>query len=344
MMIKYFAGSIAFMFAFAATSLAQDAKVSTQAASQQENLISQAQNSNPEAQVMLGKMYMKGEEFPLDYEKGIEWIKKAADAGNADAQNELGQIYLQDKYSNYNEALLWFNKAAKQKYTPAINNLARMYEIGLGIAQNRETALKYYKMSADLGDVFAMAYLGSYYLHIQDYENSFKWYEKAAEAGDAESEFYLGAFYENGLSVPKDARRAVVWYEKSAAKNYVEAQFALAELYNSKKEYKKALDIYVEMSNAGNAGAQKRLGDMYYYGYGVKKNFGEAFKWYETAANQSLPDAMFMLGKMYYSGTGVKMNKAKGGELIEEAAELGLPDAQEELEKISRASHLRAGR
>jgi TPR repeat protein len=53
---------------------------------------------------------------------------------------------------------------------------------------------------------------------------------------------------------------------------------------------------------------------------------------------------MFMLGKMYYSGTGVKMNKTKGADLIEEAAAFGLPDAQEELEKISRVSHLRAGR
>ncbi len=72
-----------------------------------------------------------------------------------------------------------------------------------------------------------------------------------------------------------------------------------------------------ERAEAGDAGAQARLGYMYFTGEwmtGPSSNWGkqgapqdakEAFKWYRLAADQGLADAQCALGEMYEKGKGV---------------------------------------
>ena len=64
----------------------------------------------------LGWMYANGEGVEQDKEEAVKWYRKAAEQGNADAQNTLGVMYdkgegvEQDK----EEAVKWFRKAAEQ--------------------------------------------------------------------------------------------------------------------------------------------------------------------------------------------------------------------------------------
>ena len=67
-----------------------------------------------------------------------------------------------------------------------MNNLGYLYDEGLGVKQNRETALGHYK--------------------------------KAAEAGHAGAQLNLSAYYSAGLGgAGKDLNQALLWAEKAAA-------------------------------------------------------------------------------------------------------------------------------
>lgn len=50
------------------------------------------------------------------------------------------------------------------------------------------------------------------------------------------------------------------------------------------KEYDKALPIYTKLANAGNAEAQFRLGEMYWYGDGTAVDMGKSQAWLQKAA------------------------------------------------------------
>ena len=67
-------------------------------------------------------------------EQQIEEIKRKANAGDAEAQYNLGVAYQngQGVPKNHIEAAKWFRKAAEQKHAKAQNLLGAMYRDGQG--------------------------------------------------------------------------------------------------------------------------------------------------------------------------------------------------------------------
>jgi TPR repeat protein len=84
----------------------------------------------------------------------------------------------------------------------------------------------------------------------------------------------------------------------------------------------------------GNADAQARLGEAYYYGAGVPQDSAEAVKWTRKAAEQGNADAQDELGRMYVLGDGVPKDYATAIEWVRKAAEQGSANAQFELGEI----------
>lgn len=68
------------------------------------------------AQNDLGYLYIDGKGVPKDEKIGVEWIRKAAEQGDANGQDSLGEMYrdghgvLQDNVRAY----VWFNLAVEQ--------------------------------------------------------------------------------------------------------------------------------------------------------------------------------------------------------------------------------------
>lgn len=58
----------------------------------------------------------------------------------------------------------------------------------------------------------------------------------------------------------------------------------------------------------GDATAQYRLGDYYYYGRGVEKDFVEASRWLRKAAEQGHTESQVLMGACYHYGRGVEEN------------------------------------
>ena len=59
--------------------------------------------------------------MPQDYGEAVRWYRRAAEQGNARAQNNLGTMYQNGRgvAQNYVQAHKWFNLAAAQGVEPA---------------------------------------------------------------------------------------------------------------------------------------------------------------------------------------------------------------------------------
>jgi uncharacterized caspase-like protein len=76
------------------------------------------------------------------------WLQ-AAEAGDAEAETTVAEIYERGLGgpANYEAALMWYRKAADQKYSRALFNLGTLYEQGLGVEQDKLKALNLYRQA-----------------------------------------------------------------------------------------------------------------------------------------------------------------------------------------------------
>ena len=78
-----------------------------------------------------------------------------------------------------------------------------MYDEGLGVEQDYEEAVNWYRKSAEQGNAGAQQNLGFTYKWghgvEQSDEEAVSWFRKAAEQGDWQSQFVLGVMWVLGI-------------------------------------------------------------------------------------------------------------------------------------------------
>ena len=142
----------------------------------------------------------------------LEVLRKQAEAGNAQAQFDLGLAYGK----------------------------------GQGVPQDSVEAAKWTRMAAVQGSVGAQYNLGNAYYYgegvPQDYAEANKWFRMAAEQGLAIAQFNLGAAFFSGRGVSQDYVHAYYWYSLAASgssgadqKKYTEARDIAAEKLTPEK-------------------------------------------------------------------------------------------------------------
>lgn len=117
-------------------------------------LIAKAEAGDAEAQFAVGGAYDSGKGAPHDEKEALKWYTMAAEHGHAEAQNSVGSML--QAYKRYAEARGWYEKAAAQGNAEATNSLAYLYDLGLGVPQNRQKGFEIYTRAADLGWAQAM--------------------------------------------------------------------------------------------------------------------------------------------------------------------------------------------
>ncbi|ENU31890.1 hypothetical protein F991_00209 [Acinetobacter sp. CIP-A165] len=116
----------------------------------------------------------------------IEDLEVIAEQGNAAALYLLGVYHSgsnEEEQVDIDLALKYYEKAAQQKFLPAINNLADKYENGTGVSKNLKRAFEFYSV--------------------------------AANQEIAASQYSLGLFYLKGLYVEKNDELAREWLKKA---------------------------------------------------------------------------------------------------------------------------------
>lgn len=179
------------------------------------------------------------------------------------------------------------------------------------IAAEFDAALSAYQQAAEMGHAGAMAGLADVYYYglgvLVNDAKAIRWAERAAGAGDPNGMHRLAAHYEHGIGMERDAAAADRWGRQSIA--------GLRRL-----------------ANAGDAVAQKNLGDAYRYAIGTRPgDAAGAVQWYRRSAEQGYAPAQTTLGVMYSSGEGVEPDAAEAARWYRRAAEQGYARAQEKL-------------
>ena len=154
-----------------------------------------------------------------DYTKHYEFLRKAADGGNAEAQRKVaydikfGFGYEQDS----NKAIEYYSKAASQGDEYAFIELIeylvdddfgiRNYNLAL---QWVKSAYQYFPNFADdtIGDILVLE--GFIYEKLNDFPNAVNAYKSALnhKTNDTFAQYRLGRLYAEGLGVSKDFEKA----------------------------------------------------------------------------------------------------------------------------------------
>ena len=147
--------------------------------------------------------------------------------------DELGEAEQALNNGEYEQALSMFNKLASEGEPGAMIGIGRMYQGGLGVSQNRETAVQWFSKAvliwnerARQNDPKAYASLGVLFnkgiAFQQDKERARRYFRTAfdlaqprALAGDADAQHLVGMLYSSGKGVVKDVYAGVDWLSKA---------------------------------------------------------------------------------------------------------------------------------
>lgn len=229
-----------------------------------------------------------------DWPTALRQIKPQAEAGNVDAQSDLGMMYRDGigVTQDYAQAIRWLSQASRQGFAVAQTNLAVMYYHGLGVQQDHAQAAAWYRKAAVGGNAIAQGSLGDMYFKgygvALDFDRAATWYRKAADQDVAAAQSSLASMYHNGQGVAKDVAQACAWYRRAAVQGYAHAQSSLGDCHyhgrSVAQDYIQAATWYRFAAAQGDANAQNNLGVIYGYGQGVPKNLVVAYALYSLSA------------------------------------------------------------
>jgi len=109
---------------------------------------------NADAMEELGEIYRTGDGLPKDGLEALRWFLRAAAAGKSSAMVSVGALYLlgDSVAQSDEEAVRWFQKAADLKNPDGMYDLGTMYESGQGVSMNVDKAKQLYEAAAALGN------------------------------------------------------------------------------------------------------------------------------------------------------------------------------------------------
>ncbi|MDR5894411.1 tetratricopeptide repeat protein [Halomonas mongoliensis] len=190
------------------------------------NLV-KAEEGDARAQYLIGRAYLFGLEeqgVSVDQEKGLCWMKAAADQGAAEAYYALGVLYRRgigvDKDAGKWEE--YMTEAGEQWLRPAMTDLLDTYRDGdpqIGIDQDEEKYLYWLEKTAEDGLAISMRNMARRYRQGRgfevDLEKAFGWIMQAVELDDLSAQEMAGEYYEKGMVVEQDLVKAYMMYDLS---------------------------------------------------------------------------------------------------------------------------------
>ncbi len=174
----------------------------------------------------------------------LEKLQKRAESGDAEAQNELGDLYYDGDTveENLEEAVKWYRKAAEQGNADGQYSLGWCYHHGEGVDKKSSEAVKWYRKAADQGHRGGQYGLGYCYIHFEGVESTantmkegLRLLELAAEQGSSNAQYELGRYYFDAKK--QDLYQAAHYLKKAAADDHEDAKRylnVLVDVYGTK--------------------------------------------------------------------------------------------------------------
>tara|TARA_B100000989_G_scaffold288567_1_gene259406 strand:- start:924 stop:1541 length:618 start_codon:yes stop_codon:yes gene_type:complete len=155
-------------------------------------------------------------------------------------------------YNNkqYPESILEFQRfidseIEHEKKKDAMYNLAIIYDFGLGTKENKDKAVKWYKMASSLNHKVAQFNLAWMYYNGEKLEKNnfeaFNYYLKSANQGYNKAQFNLANLYFAGEGTITDYVESYKWFKISSLNGIIESSDFLSKL--EKKLHPEELDL-----------------------------------------------------------------------------------------------------
>lgn len=194
------------------------------------------------------------------------FLGEAAAQGEPQAQALYAQLLLDGDgvERDPRAAFAWFNRAAAARHLMALNMVGRCYDLGWGVAVDKQRAGECFRIAAERGLGWAMYnYATALALGAgvdEDKSAALAWLERAiAAAGDAEPLLaakamnFVGSFAEDGWAGPIDMLKAARCYAEAANGGDFRAQFNHARMLIGAGDVAGALPWLARSGQGGTA-------------------------------------------------------------------------------------------
>jgi uncharacterized protein len=192
-------------------------------------------------------------------------------AGAADAQ-EVGAGIDAYNRGDFTAAYRLLRAAADAGDSDAQVNLGYLYARGHGVAQDHQEAMRLYLLSAKQGNAEGMNAIGFKHWFGSgvpiDLPRAVHWFCRAAVSGDPRGLNNLGIMYYQGKGVDRELAEARNLWRQSAERGNPNAMFNLGQsLYREEPQDKGlAADLLLRAAQRGHGGAQKYVRHLGYTG------------------------------------------------------------------------------
>ncbi len=285
------------------------------------------------------------------------------------------------KEGEYEKALEYFKKAAEKGSVISAYNVGVLYNTGKGVRQDKEEAFCWFEKAAEKGHVLGQYVCGKALVYgtgtEKDYIKAEFWLKKAADQGDEESATLLRSI-QSAVEEAKEAKEFdIPPYDEDKLFDYSEKLYCDGKIRESFLCCKKA-------ANMGCKNAGYKLGGKFYSGDGTEKNLEQAAFWFlwaakrnnisalislsemiikgeakiydsfirvlEKGAEENIPSACYYLGLMYYYGKGLRKDYIKAYFYIEKSKLCGymnkniesyLEKAKDDYARLNGEDHMR---
>jgi len=281
-------------------------------------------------------------------------LRLATEYNDPSAQYLVGRNYLNGNSVKVNveEAIKWFEMAAKQNHIRALYQLGIIYLYGTGVKQNLSLAYKYLYKAALKNHLESQYELGQYFLmgNHPKYAKAVEWFKRASERDHIRAIYELGKLTYEGHGITPDPVTGIRLITQASNSGYQKASKYL-DVINSRKEitqqtgqdiargFSKPSAIegnstngFNETKQSAKANENYRLGLAYLTGDGRKKDTRKAAEYMKKAANSDHPYAEYQLAKFFQQGVGVKQNEVLYLMWLHKAADAGVNSARRDLE------------
>lgn len=247
-----------------------------------------------------GKVKTHGEK-----KDSLTMMTEKANAGDAAAQNLLGEWYHAGKHVKKNDAAAhdWWVKSAKQDNSAALANLAESYQLGYGVAKDSAIAIRLYKSALKKGST-----------------NIIPHHEALAERGCLFSARLLFDCYRLGVGVKRNLDKAEAYQALLAKAGDANEQFSLGLKCLNSKRNGEAAQWFKACMAKGNKVAAYYYGYLQFYGLGVTQDKTAGVTTMLIAAKDGVTAAWYQVGKAYYEGNGVEQDFGKASECLAKVA------------------------
>ena len=202
----------------------------------------------------IGSLYENGYGVWTNYEKAVEYYKKAIEQKAPYAYYKLANAYRFGRGVDKDEkkALEILKQGAKiekkfEEECTCIVELSYFYDVGLGTKPSMRKTFKYSKLAAKKNDEVGLYNLAECYIYgkgtFKNIKKAINLLIEATEQDYADAFYKLSEIYEKGIGVKKDKKTSELWLLEALKHNSFKAYLRYAEMCITGQDVKSEPDF-----------------------------------------------------------------------------------------------------